>query len=301
MAFNWQTFQIRALTAVLFAAIMLIGLLWNQWSFLVLFSIIHFGCWFEYQKLVGLIDPGYATINPFHKYGVMIGGYGLMLFFTNNWYLSNTVSLYSIGWVLTLISLLIIPISELLFSKQIVFKNTAYSFFGLIYISLSWALLLNIRSGAMWLPQNGDDTFTNLSTLLAEISGYVVPLIIVGSIWINDTMAYIVGSLIGKTPLSPISPKKTWEGTMGGIILAVVVMGALGYWSQPSSAWLWACIAAIASIAGTVGDLMESKLKRLADVKDSGSFMPGHGGFLDRFDSLLLAIPFVWLFLKIIE
>ncbi len=301
MAFNWQTFRTRALTAILFAAIMLIGLLWNQWSFLVLFSIIHFGCWFEYQKLVGLIDPGYKTINPFHKYGVMIGGYGLMLFFTDNWYLTETVSLHSIGWVLALIALFTIPLTELLFSKNIVLKNMAHSFFGLVYISLSWALLLNIRSGAMWLPHNGDDTFTNISTLLAKISGYVVPLIIIGSIWVNDTMAYIVGSLIGKTPLSSVSPKKTWEGTIGGIILAVVVMGALGYWSQPSSAWLWAGIAAIASITGTAGDLLESKLKRLANVKDSGNFMPGHGGFLDRFDSLLLATPFVWLFLKIIE
>ncbi len=301
MAFNWQTFRTRALTAILFAAIMLIGLLWNQWSFLVLFSIIHFGCWFEYQKLVGLIDPGYKTINPFHKYGVMIGGYGLMLFFTDSWYVTETVSLHSIGWVLALIALFTIPLTELLFSKNIVLKNMAHSFFGLVYISVSWALLLNIRSGAMWLPHNGDDTFSNISTLLAKISGYVVPLIIIGSIWVNDTMAYIVGSLIGKTPLSSISPKKTWEGTMGGIILAVVVMGALGYWSQPSSAWLWASIAAIASITGTAGDLLESKLKRLANVKDSGNFMPGHGGFLDRFDSLLLATPFVWLFLKIIE
>lgn len=301
MAFNWQTFRTRALTAILFAAVMLIGLLWNQWSFLVLFSIIHFGCWFEYQKLVGLIDPGYKTINPFHKYGVMVGGYGLMLFLTDNWYITETVSLHSIGWVLVLIALFIIPLTELLFSKNIVAKNMAHSFFGLVYISLCWALLLNIRSGALWLPHNGDDTFVNISTLLARISGYAVPLIIIGSIWINDTMAYIVGSLIGKTPLSAISPKKTWEGTIGGIILAVVVMGALGYWNQPSSAWLWASIAAIASITGTAGDLLESKLKRLANVKDSGSFMPGHGGFLDRFDSLLLATPFVWLFLKIIE
>ena len=301
MAFNWQTFRTRALTAILFAVIMLIGLLWNQWSFLVLFSIIHFGCWFEYQKLVGLIDPGYKTINPFHKYGAMIGGYGLMLFFTDSWYITETVSLHSIGWVLTLLALFTIPLTELLFSKNIVLKNMAHSFFGLVYISVSWALLLNIRSGAMWLPHDGDDTFFNISTLLAKISGYDVPLIIIGSIWVNDTMAYIVGSLIGKTPLSAISPKKTWEGTIGGIILAVVLMGALGYWSQPSSAWLWASIAAIASITGTAGDLLECKLKRLANVKDSGNFMPGHGGFLDRFDSLLLATPFVWLFLKIIE
>jgi phosphatidate cytidylyltransferase len=301
MAFNWQTFKTRALTAILFVAIMLVGLLWNKWSFLALFSIIHFGCWFEYQKLVGLIDKGYQSINPFHKYGVMIGGYGLMLFLTADWFLTETVSLHSIGWMLMLAGFLLVPVSELLFSKQFNIKYIAHSLFGLVYISLSWALLMHLRSGALWMPHNGDDTFTNISMLLAKISGYAVPLMIIGSIWINDTMAYIVGSLIGKTPLSAISPKKTWEGTIGGIILAVAVMWGLGYLSQSSSAWLWAVIALVAAVTGTIGDLLESKLKRLANVKDSGSFMPGHGGFLDRFDSLLLAVPFVWLLLKILS
>lgn len=301
MAFNWQTFRTRALTAILFVVVMLFGLLWNKWSFLLLFSIIHFGCWFEYQKLVGLIDKGYQTINPFHKYGVMIGGYGLMLFFTADWYITNSVSLHSIGWVLMLAVFLLVPISELLFSKHFNIKYIAHSIFGLIYISLSWGLLLHLRSGALWMPHNGEDTFTNISTLLAKISGYAVPLIIIGSIWINDTMAYVVGSLIGKTPLSPISPKKTWEGTVGGIILAVGVMVLFGYLSQSIAVWLWAVIAAVAAVAGTFGDLLESKLKRLANVKDSGSIMPGHGGFLDRFDSLLLATPFVWLLLKMIS
>lgn len=301
MAFNWQTFRTRALTAILFVVVMLVGLLWNKWSFLLLFSVIHFGCWFEYQKLVGLIDKGYQTINPFHKYGVMIGSYGLMLFFTADWYISGNVSLHSIGWMLMLAGFLLVPVSELLFSKHFNFKYIAHSIFGLIYISLSWALLLHLRSGAMWMPHNGEDTISNISTLLARISGYAVPLIIIGSIWINDTMAYIVGSLIGKTPLSAISPKKTWEGTVGGIILAVGVMWLLSYLSQSSSTWLWAVIAAVAAVAGTFGDLLESKLKRLANVKDSGSFMPGHGGFLDRFDSLLLATPFVWLLLKLIN
>lgn len=301
MAFSWQTFRTRALTALLFVVIMLVGLLWNKWSFLLLFSIIHFGCWFEYQKLLGLIDKGYQTINPFHKYGVMLGGYGLMLFFTNDWFLTENVSLHSIGWVLALIGFLIIPLSELLFSKQFHFKYIVHSVFGLVYISLSWGLLLNLRSGAIWMPQNSDDEFANISTLLAKISGYAVPLIMIGSIWINDTMAYIVGSLIGKTPLTSISPKKTWEGTFGGIILAIGVMYAIGSFSQSSTAWLWAAIATVAAVAGTMGDLLESKLKRLASVKDSGSFMPGHGGFLDRFDSLLLATPFVWILLKLIN
>lgn len=300
MAFNFQSFQTRALTAVLFAVIMLAGLLWNQWSFLLLFSVIHFGCWFEYQKLVALIDPGYKTINPFHRYGVMIAGYGLMLFFTNDWYITDTVSLHSIGMALALICLFLIPISELLFSKHFVFKNIAHSFFGLIYISLSWALMLNMRSSLLWMAKDGQQSIEHFFVLMEAVTAYLIPLIIVCSIWINDTMAYIVGSLIGKTPLSSISPKKTWEGTIGGIILAIVVAGLIA-WSLDLEMFKVVGIATIASIAGTFGDLLESKLKRLAGVKDSGNFMPGHGGFLDRFDSLLLATPFVWLFLKLIE
>src|SRR5205085_3320794 len=127
------------------------------------------------------------------------------------------------------------------------------------------------------------------------------PCAIIFSIWINDTMAYIVGSLIGKTPFSKISPKKTWEGTIGGALLCVVVIGLLGYYipaAQIISVKHWIAIAAIAAVFGTLGDLLESKLKRMANIKDSGKIMPGHGGFLDRFDSLLVATPFVWLYIK---
>ncbi|HEX4956981.1 MAG TPA: phosphatidate cytidylyltransferase [Lacibacter sp.] len=303
MALNWNIFKTRALSAVLFAAIMLAGLLLNKWTFLLLFTIIHFGCWAEYQKLVGKIDKDYASINPFHRYGVMLAGFCLMLFLTDDWFVISNISLHSIGWMAGVTCLFLLPISEILFSKQLNLKLIAHSFFGLLYISLSWALLLNIRSGGLWMPEgdDGGNGFARLNILLARISGYVVPLMIIGSIWINDTMAYIVGSLIGKTPLSAVSPKKTWEGTIGGIVLSVAVMWGLGLLSQSGSAWLWAVIALIAAVTGTMGDLLESKLKRLAGVKDSGNILPGHGGFLDRFDSLLLATPFVWLLLKIIE
>jgi phosphatidate cytidylyltransferase len=115
-------------------------------------------------------------------------------------------------------------------------------------------------------------------------------------------MAYIVGSFFGKTPLSIISPKKTLEGTIGGIILCVLIMGFAGIkisTTQQISSIHWFLIAALSAIAGTYGDLFESKFKRMANVKDSGSFMPGHGGFLDRFDSMLFAIPAVWIYLKL--
>jgi phosphatidate cytidylyltransferase len=137
-------------------------------------------------------------------------------------------------------------------------------------------------------------------TALETVNKLLV-LAIILSLWVNDTMAYLVGSLIGKTPLSPISPKKTWEGTIGGFIFAVLAMGAVGYFLssgfEMQAVSQWMIVAAIAAIAGTVGDLLQSKLKRLADVKDSGHILPGHGGFLDRFDSLLFATPFIWLYI----
>jgi phosphatidate cytidylyltransferase len=118
--------------------------------------------------------------------------------------------------------------------------------------------------------------------------------------WINDTMAYIVGSLIGHTQLSPISPKKTWEGTIGGAILAIGAITILGFKLFKADLMQVLLISSIACITGIVGDLLESKLKRLAAVKDSGHVMPGHGGFLDRFDSLLVATIFVWIYVKLV-
>ena len=221
MAFNWQTFRTRTLTAVVFVVVMLAGLLINRWTFLILFLVIHFGCWWEYLKLMKIIAGK---------------------------------------------------------------KYLLYSIFGLVYISLPILLLIAFRYlYGMEVPAENYDP------------GKVIPLALIFSLWINDTMAYIVGSFIGKTQMTKISPKKTWEGTIGGIILCVVVMifiGDLMGLKRLDSI----CIASISSIAGTFGDLLESKLKRMAGIKDSGHIMPGHGGFLDRFDSLLVATPFVCLY-----
>ncbi|MCW3120189.1 MAG: phosphatidate cytidylyltransferase [Chitinophagaceae bacterium] len=292
MAFNWLTFRTRALTALVFVAVMLTGLLWNHWSFFILFSIIHFGCWIEYQKLVGLIDKGYQEITPFHQYGVMIAGWCIMLYFTDDAYNIAGFGVHEIGWWLGLIFVFALPIIELLFAKQVIPKNIGHSVFGLIYISLSLGLMMSLY-------QFKKDV--HIYDTMFVIEGKFLPVIIIASIWINDTMAYIVGSLIGKTPLSKISPKKTWEGTIGGILLCIGLTGIIfslifDHKLSWASVLLTTPISIIASIAGTFGDLLESKLKRMAGVKDSGQIMPGHGGFLDRFDSLLLAIPFVWLY-----
>lgn len=291
MALNLQTLKTRALTAVIFVAIMLLGLLYNYWSFFALFSIIHFGCWIEYQKLIGLIDPAYKNISSFHKYIVMLCGFGFMLWNINSHFNINNFPVADIGKWIVVICFVIFPVKEIVLSKKNNAKVVAHSFFGLTYISLSWGLMISLRNQGMMYKGN---------TLMIDF-GFTTPIILIASIWINDTMAYIVGSLIGKTPLSKISPKKTWEGTTGGAVLAIVTVTAICYFFvSKNNIWIVACIAAIGAVVGTLGDLLESKLKRLANVKDSGSIMPGHGGFLDRFDSLLLATPFVWLLLKLI-
>ncbi|MEO5948088.1 MAG: phosphatidate cytidylyltransferase [Chitinophagaceae bacterium] len=292
MAFNIQTFRTRALTAIIFAAVMLTGLLWNQWSFLVLFSIIHFGCWWEYLKLTEKIHS--TSFHRYTKLGLMVMGYGIMLWFCSPAYhisgygikenISLPVSAAGFGLLLTGI-----------FQKNpINVKAFGYAILGLLYISLCWGLMIHLYG------------IKNNNPGLYKASHFYLiffPLFVIVCMWINDTMAYIVGSLFGKTPLSKISPKKTWEGTIGGIILCAIVMGFVGFICDDwfvfgQSLSFWILFSLIAAITGTLGDLFESKLKRSAGVKDSGSIMPGHGGFLDRFDSLLLATPFVWLYVQ---
>jgi len=282
MAFNWKTFRTRTLTAIIFVFVMAVGLLWSKWSFFILFSIVHFGCWIEYQKLVGIFNPDYKTINAFHRYGVMMAGWFLMLFFTHAELQLGGIRLNEVAWWLGILFLFLFPLMQLITARNFFIKNIGYSFCGLLYISLSLALLIDMRN--RWSAES-------YNTL-----GLTVPLLIIFTIWINDTMAYIVGSMIGKTPLSPISPKKTWEGTIGGALLAVLVMSLLAYSTGRLPVVHTAVVAALAAIAGTFGDLFESKLKRMAGVKDSGNIMPGHGGFLDRFDSLLFAATAAWFY-----
>ena len=294
MAFNWQTFKTRTLTAGVFVVVMLTGLLWNQWSFLLLFSVIHFGCWWEYTRLMEKIHNTFLHI--YSKLGFILLGYGFMLWFCGAGYqiagynIKENVSLpvSFAGFILLTIGL---------FQKMRVdLKSISATALGVLYISLSGGLMVDLYSNTEFndsmLRTNGNKTYALL-----------IPLFVIGCMWINDTMAYIVGSLIGRTPFSKISPKKTWEGTIGGIILSSVIMGYLAFTIDKSFVlgqtfiW-WAILAMIASVTGTLGDLLESRLKRMAEVKDSGQIMPGHGGFLDRFDSLLLAIPFVWLYVR---
>ncbi|WNM18720.1 phosphatidate cytidylyltransferase [Flavobacterium capsici] len=123
-------------------------------------------------------------------------------------------------------------------------------------------------------------------------------------IWINDTFAFLVGKSIGKHKLfEKVSPKKTIEGFVGGLVFCIIGSFLVAKYyieANPKNIYIWIIIAAIVSIFGTIGDLIESKFKRIAGVKDSGNIMPGHGGILDRLDSIIFVAPFVFLFYQIL-
>jgi phosphatidate cytidylyltransferase len=271
MALHWPTFFTRLGSAVVFAAIMMGGLLWNEWAFLVLVSLITVLCLREYFRILQHIYPE-AVWPGWLPVATIL--YSLLLLWVPplaGWFngIPPDVSLQKylppLLFVLPLIAL-----ASGLAKKTALLAGVAATG-ALAYILMPAVMLYSMRQQSLLLP-----------------------LALVLLIWMNDTMAYLVGSFIGRTPFSPISPKKTWEGTAGGAILTMALAMAWGWYSQLYTLSDWAILALCASVAGTAGDLFESKLKRTAGIKDSGTMMPGHGGALDRFDSLLIATPFAF-------
>lgn len=264
MAMNWPTFFTRLGSAIVFSIIMMAGLLWNEYAFIALVVLIQVLCLREYFTLVKKITPEvyWPSWLP-----MTIQAISLL------WLLLETPLLNGVRFsqLLMFAPILILLLTAL--HKKTALQAGVQSLAGMAYIVLPMILLYSLR-----------------------MQSIVLPLSLVLMLWMNDTMAYIVGSFIGKTPFSPISPKKTWEGTIGGVILTLAGAAIWGYYSPYYSMQDWMALALCASVAGTAGDLLESKLKRLADVKDSGAIMPGHGGALDRFDSLLVATPFAFVY-----
>lgn len=265
MPLHLPTFFTRLGSAVVFSILMLGGLLWNAWSFLALICLILILCLWEYFRLLALILQ--KPERPALKLLTIASGLAFVIF-TSLFYQGMNTSLPLLGCLVCLPVLLLMAGT---LAKNGSMEDGLLAIGGLIYIVLPCALLM-----------------------LLYYFHWSLPLILILCIWMNDTMAYLVGSFIGKTPFSSISPKKTWEGTAGGALLTIA--GALiAAWLIPGQdLWLYGALALSAAVAGTAGDLLESKLKRMAGVKDSGRIMPGHGGALDRFDSLLVAAPFAF-------
>jgi phosphatidate cytidylyltransferase len=200
----------------------------------------------------------------------------------------------------------------------------AFSFFiqSQIIVLVFWAFTFLISIKAMLFLFEDKEVELSITSKYLYLLGYIVfpfflitrlpltdnvfnPKIIIGLfilIWINDTMAYVVGKSIGKNKLfERISPKKTIEGFLGGLVFSVIFSVFIAQYYILQHIYIWVIIALLVGVLGTIGDLIESKFKRVAGVKDSGKIMPGHGGILDRLDSIIFVGPFVFLLYQILN
>jgi len=268
----------RTFTGI-FIVIFVLGGFWlHPVSFLITGLFILAGTQYEYYKLI--IKSG---TNPQMIPGLITGITAYML--------SALVSMgkIDIKWLFLLIPLItIIIITELYRSQERPFDSLAHTFFPLLYIVLPFSLF----------PHSAF-SHSGINSLLGHNTEFS-PGIIIGFLillWTNDTFAYLVGINFGRHRLcEKISPKKSWEGFFGGLIFTVIAGYLISGWLGIVSRYEWIILAVIISILSTYGDLAESILKRSIGLKDSGKIMPGHGGFLDRFDSVLLSFPVVYLY-----
>ncbi|RAU84524.1 phosphatidate cytidylyltransferase [Pontibacter arcticus] len=259
------------IVGVLGAAVF-IGAIWfNEWTYFLIFLGLNLLGIAEFYRLLGA-----QNIKPNTVLGLALG-----------FLLYTAVFLVQKDMLAVELLLLAVPVLFLAFilemyrKKEHPFTNIAFTMLGVMYVAVPFALLhlLGFLKGEYsWQPILG------LMLLL----------------WASDTGAYIAGKNFGKHKLfQRISPGKTWEGWAGGVILTLAVGYGLSYYFKDLYLYQWLGMAVIISVFGVLGDLVESLLKRDLGVKDSGTLLPGHGGILDRFDSLLMAIPFIVAFLKI--
>ncbi|MGL4347801.1 MAG: phosphatidate cytidylyltransferase [Chitinophagaceae bacterium] len=285
MPLDLKIFFKRTLTAIAFLIVMCMGLFSNNNSFFAaLIFVIQFICFIEYQKLIGHIFPPYQKIEKWIHILFYLWSVVIIYLLTPNYWNYEVFGQYNAISFLVFLSLS--GVFLFYYFEGMDRANISFTMLGLIWIILPCVTLLLLR-------------ITDNIPFIK--SGYFLPIIVFFTMWVNDTMAYVIGSWIGKTTFSKYSPKKTLEGTLGGIICSTALLGWFIFYMQWIEGWHAFAIVFVASLAGIFGDLFESFFKRKAKVKDSGNLLPGHGGFLDRFDSVLFAAPMVWLYIYICQ
>ncbi len=271
-----NNFTQRAITGLTFAFVMTAGILFSPWTFVFLFFIIAGLGLIEFYRLVES-----DHISPQVIPGIIISQLLILLMTVTQWQQQNH------GWMMLVFPLIaLIFIIELFRKKSFPFQNIAMTIAGIIYLSLPVMLMIKIAFG--FTPGDDDNYHGEI------IMGFILIL------WASDTGAYMIGSWLGKHRLfERISPKKSWEGFFGGFLLSMFASWVVSKWFPDLEFDEWIIISVIIVITGTFGDLVESMLKRSSGVKDSGNLLPGHGGILDRFDGLLLSVPFVFFYLSL--
>lgn len=271
----------RVFTSVFFVLAMAGGVFGGPYTFIVLFGFIQFLCSWEFYQMVlpherrmDFLRFGLAMLLSLTPSLFAIFYYQFGPEFSSLWY-------WHMAWVFFLIFLLFMML-ELFLESNRPFVNLAFILLGIVYIGMPFAFL----------------------QFIAFESGTYAMLTIFGLLlmnWLNDTTAYLLGSRFGRHKIHPrVSPGKTWEGTLSGIgvtlLVGLLCWGLFGVYKW----YQWEIMALLVSTLGFLGDLVESMLKRNMGTKDSGIMLPGHGGMLDRFDGFIFMLPFVAAYLYVI-
>ncbi len=262
----WQ----RTLTGILFVLLIAGGIFFHPFSFFIVFFIVVTAGITEVKTILSKTSVAIDLLST-----LLIA----VFLFVSTFLVSSGISKSSIYFIL-------IPIVVFLFVRELFAKNEnpinsiASSLFSALYVAAPFALL-------------------NILAFYKGVYDFKLPLAIFVLVWINDTGAYLSGVSIGKHKFfERISPKKTWEGTIGGFVLTLIVGYVLSLFWANMSGLQWLVFAGLISISAVLGDLIESLFKRSVGIKDSGFILPGHGGILDRFDAVILAIPMAAFFIE---
>jgi phosphatidate cytidylyltransferase len=277
-----SNFLRRTLTAVWIVVFILGGFWLHPITFFITGIVLLTGAQYEYYLIVRSRGTPVQMVNG------IITGAALYI-------ISTLVAAGHIDarfFLLIFIPAFLTMTNELYRRQEKPFDSLAHTFFGVIYITFPFSLFPFAAFSQ-----------TGMNTLVPHGAIAFSPGIIVGFLlllWANDTAAYLTGMTIGRHRLMErISPRKSWEGFFGGLFITVLAAWLLSGWFGVVNTAGWIVIALIISVTGTFGDLFESMFKRSMGVKDSGNILPGHGGFLDRFDSAIVSFPLVYLFIAL--
>ncbi len=273
-----KNFFVRTLTGIAFVAVCLTMILINQWAFLAFLIIADIWLKIEFFRIVK-----HDSAKTLSFTSIFVGILLLIINFVFiNFEITNKI------FAIALVPIFIIFVEELFSKHENPIRNIAFSLLSLIYISLP---LLLAQSLSFRVSVNNEIEFS--------------PQILLGIlvlIWVFDSMAYVVGVPFGKHRLfERVSPKKSWEGTIGASVFTLLAAFFMPYFISFITPTDWIVIAVIVIVFGTLGDLIESLFKRSISLKDSGNTLPGHGGLLDRLDSFIFVIPWVYVYFVLRE
>ena len=265
----------RALSGAVFSGVLIFSILFSKVTFICIFYILMIMCLFEFKQMIKL-----RSIFPY-LIGTLLFVFGFIL---NVEDIPSRVIFEYVG-VLLFLTIFGTFASILFTKKEEVVSHIGKIFLSIIYIVVPFVLIVQIPFL--------NSTFKYINTTILGV--FIL-------IWTNDTFAFLVGKNIGRTKLfERISPNKTVEGFIGGMVFTFIASIILAQQFDGLSLVQWIVIAAIVSVFGVLGDLIESMFKRQAGVKDSSNLIPGHGGFLDRFDSVIFAAPFIFIYLQFVQ